>query len=45
MATLTRTKTVAAGNWRMLDWFLGAFNAARFFDPAGARIKVRFSLG
>jgi hypothetical protein len=45
MATVSRTKTVEAGDWRTLEWFFGSSGHARFVGPAGVQIKVRYGVG
>lgn len=42
---MVRTKQVNSGDWRTLEWFVGAGGTAFLRLPLGAQIKVRYGVG
>lgn len=42
---MTRTKHIASGDWRTLEYFFNAPGTAFFQAPAEAEIKVRHGVG
>ena len=45
MPEVQRTKFVKAGGWRTLEYGWNARFSCRFFNPAGAQVKIRYGGG